>query len=114
MKKYEQGREMKMTTHAEQSVGVDEADKETGATADTRAISRLRAFIEGELLMGRARIDDDEELLLSGLIDSLGAVRLIGFIETELSVHVPPEDVIIENFQSLSAMREYIRQHATH
>lgn len=74
---------------------------------------RLRAFIEGELLMGRATITDDEELLLSGLIDSLGAVRLINFIEGDLGTHVPPEDVVIENFQTLSAMRDYICSHAT-
>jgi acyl carrier protein len=71
--------------------------------------SQLRQFILKELLMGRvASLADDDELLLSGLVDSLGAVRLITFIETELNAKIPPEDVIIENFQSVDAMAAYL------
>jgi acyl carrier protein len=92
---------------------VKKIEKNTEDAPD-ELMRRLRAFIEGELLMGRATIADDEELLLSGLIDSLGAVRLINFIESDLGAHVPPEDVVIENFQTLSAMHDYIRKHATH
>lgn len=73
--------------------------------------SQLRQFIQQDLLMGRApTLGDDEELLLSGLIDSLGAVRLITFIETDLGVKIPPEDVIIENFQTIDAMTMYLSQ----
>ena len=73
--------------------------------------SRLRQFIQQDLLMGRApTLADDEELLLSGLVDSLGAVRLITFIETDLGVKIPAEDVIIENFQMIDAMAAYLTQ----
>ncbi|MBI5302112.1 MAG: acyl carrier protein [Chloroflexi bacterium] len=69
----------------------------------------LRQFILGELLLGRAiELRDDDDLLLSGLVDSLGAVRMIAFIETEFKTTIPPEDVVIENFQTLDAMAEYL------
>ena len=70
----------------------------------------LKQYMTQEILNGHGKVDlkDDDELLLSGLIDSLGVVRLIAFIEEHLGLHVPPEDVIIENFQSLQAMSDYL------
>lgn len=71
----------------------------------------LRQFITTQLLMQPGlRLDDDEELLLSGLVDSLGAVRLINFVESDLHVQVPPEDVVIEHFQSINAIVAYLYQ----
>ena len=69
--------------------------------------SNLRTYIEGKLLNGRT-IEDDENLLLSGLIDSLGVMSLVAFMETEFEIEIPFDDVIIENFASLSAMSTYV------
>jgi acyl carrier protein len=53
-------------------------------------------------------IGDDEDLLLSGLVDSLGVVRLIAFLEEQTSVNIPPGEVTIENFGTVSAMVNYL------
>jgi acyl carrier protein len=53
---------------------------------------------------------DNEELLLSGLIDSLGAMRLIAHLETLYGIKVPPEDVLIEHFETIDAMAQYLAQ----
>lgn len=50
----------------------------------------------------------DDDLLNGGLIDSLGVVRLIAFIEETYSVKVPPQDMVIENFVSVQAVVEYL------
>jgi acyl carrier protein len=72
---------------------------------------RLRRFITNELLFEQSlALNDDDDLLLSGLVDSLGVVRLVTFIETEFHVVVPPEDVVLENFQTLTAMSEYLQR----
>lgn len=74
----------------------------------------LRHFILSDLLLGQtAEIKDDEDLLLSGLVDSLGVVRLVAFIESELHITVPPEDVVLENFQTINAIAEYLHQRQT-
>lgn len=74
----------------------------------------LRRFITADLLMGQAmELKDDDDLLLSGLVDSLGVVRLVTFIETEFNTVVPPEDVVLENFQTLNAMAEYLHRRQT-
>ncbi len=84
----------------------------TNATATPADFKEaLRAFLTNDLLMGQdVTLKDDEDLLLSGLVDSLGVVRLTAFIESEFKLKVPPEDVVLENFQSLDAMAAYLRQ----
>jgi acyl carrier protein len=72
-------------------------------------IETLRQMILEELMIGQDELlNDDEELLLSGRIDSLGIVRLIALIEEDFQIHIPPEDVIIENFMTLQAIASYL------
>ena len=71
----------------------------------------ITGFILEELLEDFESIDPDENLLADGMIDSLGMVRLVGFIEDELGVSVPPEDFVVEHFQTLSTISRYLAQH---
>jgi len=70
----------------------------------------LKKFITEELLIDPSlELDDNDELLLEGLIDSLGATRLVGFVETTRGIEVPPQDVIVENFGTVALVARYIR-----
>ena len=81
---------------------------ETSVTETVKG--KLQRFITDDLLMGQGlEVKDDDDLLLSGLVDSLGVVRLVTFIETEFKTQVPPEDVVLENFQTLNAMAGYLQ-----
>lgn len=54
------------------------------------------------------KLDINDDLLGSGLIDSLGMMKLILFIENEFNVKVPPEDMTIENFMTVKHINEYL------
>ena len=70
---------------------------------------RLARYIAHDLLnQGQLVITDDEDLLGSGLLDSLSVMSLVHFIEQELHIAVPAEDVTIENFVSLAAIEQYL------
>lgn len=70
---------------------------------------RIARYIATDLLNQSARaIADDEDLLGSGLLDSLSVISLVHFIEQEASIEIPAEDVTIDNFISLQAMDAYI------
>jgi len=45
-------------------------------------------------------LSDDDDLLTSGLVDSLGMMSLVAFIEEQFGVAVPPEDVTLETFST--------------
>ena len=72
---------------------------------------QLARYIAADLLNEQDRvIDHDEDLLASGLLDSLSMMSLIHHIEQELRIDVPAEDVTIENFQSLRAIDAYLER----
>ena len=74
------------------------------ARADLSDSAALKALIaDSDLVIG-----EDDDLLASGLIDSLGAMALIHFIERDLGIDVPAEDVTIEHFASLRAIDAYL------
>ena len=72
--------------------------------------SVLAEYIGDRLLNGQVRggVSEDDDLLGSGLIDSLGIMQLVLFIETEFAMDVPPEDVTIENFQTVAKIGAYL------
>lgn len=70
---------------------------------------RLARYIATDILNESDRvIGDDEDLLASGLLDSLSVMSVIHFIEQDLGIDVPAEDVTIENFVSLRAIDAYV------
>jgi acyl carrier protein len=50
---------------------------------------------------GRASLSPDEDLLEQGIIDSLGVMKLISFMEATFGIQVLDEDIVPENFQTL-------------
>ena len=69
----------------------------------------IRGYVVTELLSGRD-VGDQDDLLLSGLVDSLGVMRLIGHLEQQYSIKIPPEDVTIDNFMHIEAIKQYLER----
>jgi acyl carrier protein len=75
----------------------------------TEHANALTEFVRNELLHGRkVTLTDDADLLSAGIVDSLGILRLVAFMEQRFGVKVPDEDVVFENFQSIGAMAGYV------
>jgi acyl carrier protein len=71
----------------------------------------LTDFIKQEILHGRSvALNEDLDLLTAGVIDSLGILRMVAFMEERFGVKVPDEDVVFENFQSIRMMAQYLAQ----
>ena len=66
----------------------------------------IRQFVIDELLGGRT-VGDDDNLLLNGMVDSMGVMRLVRFLEDQFGFEVPPQDVTIENFMSIQVVHAY-------
>ncbi len=74
----------------------------------TYDIEPVRRYVQDTLLGGRT-ISDDENLLLSGLLDSLSVMSLVAFVEQTYAFRVPFEDVVIENFETITAIKSYVQ-----
>lgn len=58
------------------------------------AAAKLRAFVVQRYLPRRKRtLSDDEPLISSGIVDSMGLVDLTVFIEEEFGVFVGPDEL---------------------
>jgi acyl carrier protein len=71
----------------------------------------LISYIKGELIGDESmELNSDDDLLTSGLIDSLAIMRFIGHIEKTYEVKVAPQDMVIENFIHVDAIADYIER----
>jgi acyl carrier protein len=74
--------------------------------------SQLTKYITEEIAIGRPKdIQPDDDLFGSGILDSLGILQLVMFIDERFSISVPDEDLVFENFSSISAITKYIEEH---
>ena len=69
-------------------------------------------YIQNNLLSGKGKIElsPEDDLLGSGLIDSMGVMRLVSFVEETFHINIPPEDIVIENFMDVKAITNYVER----
>ena len=70
----------------------------------------LKRYISKDLLDNRLEIEADDDLLGDNLVDSMGIMWLIAFIEEKFAINVPPEDVTIENFRTVQTIDAYLNK----
>ena len=73
---------------------------------------QLRDFILKELAwdLSLDGLSNDYPLLDNGIVDSLGMLKLLEFIEDKFAVVLSDEDLIPENFESIDTMAEIIEK----
>ena len=66
----------------------------------------IRNFIAHEMLHGALTepLGDEDQLVESGIIDSLGIMTLLSFLEEKYSIQISSDELIPENFDSVSAV----------
>ena len=72
----------------------------------------IRNFITNEILHGSLNhaLDDQESLIESGIIDSLGIMTLLAYVEQQFSIEISGDDLIPENFASISAITALVER----
>lgn len=69
----------------------------------------LSDYIQREFVKGRkAAINHSEDLLGSGVLDSLAILQLVSFVEKRFGCNIPVEDIVYENFCSVDAIAAYL------
>ena len=71
--------------------------------------SAIGRFINEELLRSSDEATGiDDELITSGLLDSLSIIRLVHFLEEEFSVTVSGGEIVPKNFNSINAITSFV------
>lgn len=71
--------------------------------------SQIAAYVEREIAYDRGGTPVlPDEPLLNGLIDSTSMLRLVLFVEERFGVHVEDEDLVPENFETVSSLAAFV------
>lgn len=71
-------------------------------------IEKIANFVKENSSTNLTTLSASDDLLTTGILDSMAVMRLINFIEDTIDIKIPPEDLLIENFISIEAMQDYI------
>ena len=72
---------------------------------------KIKEFILHNLYFSEgAVIEDGESFLETGVVDSTGVMELVAFVETEFGIRVEQEEIVVDNFDSVSKVASFIRR----
>jgi acyl carrier protein len=75
------------------------------------AEDKIREFIVKHFPLSRkSGVSRDTKWLENGMIDSLGILDLVHFLEEEFAVVIADEELQPENFQSLESVVEFVHK----
>ena len=77
---------------------------------DEQIFNALGSFFvqEGTSHGAALAVTPDTDIIGEGLVDSLRIFKLIAFVEEKFTVTIEPDEVLLENFQTLRALRNLI------
>lgn len=66
-------------------------------------------FVQDELLYGDAgELTNTTQLLDDGILDSLGMLRMVEFLERQFQIAVGAEEINRKNFKSIDALAKFV------
>jgi acyl carrier protein len=77
----------------------------------TEILARVRSFVNENFMYMRPdfTLADDASLMGNGIVDSMGVMEMIEFLESEFGVKVDDAEITEENLGSLNAISEFVR-----
>lgn len=71
----------------------------------------LSDYIANEFLEDKLeKVSYDDDILSTGIVDSMGMIRFISFIEKEFNIQVSSEDMTFDNFMNIEKITNFIKK----
>jgi acyl carrier protein len=71
-------------------------------------MEELNKALRGALASRFGILEDDTALFSDGLMDSLSVIELVSFIEKQIGCAIPPAEITLQNFDSISRIMRFI------
>lgn len=70
----------------------------------------IQEFISTQIIKKKEHreLGEGDELIATGIIDSLGIIRLVTFLETTFGIRIQDEDLLPDNFSSVAAIASFV------
>jgi acyl carrier protein len=78
--------------------------------SNTEYRKQIREFLSRDILFCGDVFphDDDTSLIGEGIVDSMGVVEVVMFVQSTFGITVDPQEVTRENFDSVSKLARYV------
>jgi acyl carrier protein len=71
----------------------------------------IRVFLSSHFpLFKEGQVGREESLVESGVIDSLGILELVDFVETKFDLRIPEHELVPENLDSIANITRYLTE----
>lgn len=76
---------------------------------------RLKEFIMNEVSadLNLERLDDDEPLIESGIVTSLGILKILAFLDEEFGIDISSDQIKLENFKDIRSICALVEKQKT-
>lgn len=75
-------------------------------------MNELEKFLISEIAidldLSKQSISPDEDLISSGIIDSMGILKLTAFMEKTFGIKLTDDDIVPENFRTVNCLYKFI------
>lgn len=72
-------------------------------------VSQIDSFVRDQFgTRDPSRIGQDTELFREGIVDSMGILTLMRFLEQAFQIQIEPREMLVENFATIAAMRDFV------
>ncbi len=72
---------------------------------------KLREFILKNMYYAEdGSIGDDDSFLETGVIDSMGVMELVAFVQSEFAIEVAQNEIVVENFDSIRKLARFVQR----
>ncbi len=71
---------------------------------------KIREFIFKNLYYAEgSSIADEDSFLETGVVDSMGVMELVAFVQSEFGLAVAQHEIVVENFDSIRKLADFVR-----
>jgi acyl carrier protein len=82
--------------------------------SESAVTTRIRDFLKDTFPSARNHVLlDDDHLLANGILDSLGVLDVVAFLEREFAITVTDEDLVPEHFETLRRLTAFVQDKQT-
>jgi acyl carrier protein len=71
--------------------------------------ARIKKFLVQQFPATK-NVGNEDPLITNGLIDSLGILEVVTFLENEFAITISDEDLLPENFGSVHSLSSFVQQ----
>lgn len=71
--------------------------------------SQINDYVESHFPLAKKRgITSEDSLLKSGIVDSMGVLDLVMFLESTFDITVSDDDMLGDNFETIRSIADYV------